>query len=465
MTTASVNPSRRSYAPLARENRQKVLKHLEQAGITSGVLYLTGMKTEERKWTDCEVPFRQESNFFYLTGVTEPDCHLVIDVASQDAHVFIPKFSEDHALWMGPPPTETFIKERYGVQHCDVVDNIVKTLESLKASKVHILEQEKDLAAIGAFKDKIDSSALSTAVTEARMIKSKGEIELMRRAAKISGDAHIALMKAAKPGKDTERQLQALFEYECFRNDGRYQAYTPIVASGRNGSVLHYIDNTDPIAQDKRDLLLVDAGCEYECYAADITRTFPIGGKFEGDWKTTYEIVLSMQNAVLAAIKPGVEWEDMHKLANRVAAEGLLKAGLIKGDLDTLIANHIPALFFPHGLGHSIGLDVHDVGGYPKGVPRLTDPGLKYLRMRRTLKPGMAVTVEPGIYFVDAILDKALADSNVTQYLDVEVVKRFRKTVGGVRIEDDVVVTETGVDNLTGWVPKEVADIEKVMSA
>ncbi|TPX56221.1 hypothetical protein PhCBS80983_g04706 [Powellomyces hirtus] len=452
-----------SYASLARENRVKVLKNLAEAGVTTGVVYLAGMKTTERKWTDAEVAFRQESNFFYLTGATQPDLHLLVDISSQESYLFIPKFSDDHALWCGVPPTTSDMKSLYGVNHARTVDEIPDVLSSLQAANVHVLEQETEHGAIGTWQSKVDKTALSTAVIEARMRKSPGEVELMRKAAKISGDAHIALMKAVGTGKGSEREMHALFEYECFRQGGRFQAYTPIVASGRNGSVLHYVENSGPISTDKRDMLLVDAGCEYDCYAADITRTYPVGGKYEGDWKTTYEIVLDMQNAVLSALKPGVKWEDMHQLANKVAAEGLIKAGLVKGDVPTLLANHIPAIFFPHGLGHSIGLDVHDVGGYPKGVPRLTDPGIKYLRMRRTLEKGMAVTVEPGIYFVDAMLDKALADPEQVRYLNVDVVKRFQATVGGVRIEDDVIITEDGIDNLTGWIPKEVADVEKVM--
>ncbi|KAI9094646.1 peptidase M24, structural domain-containing protein [Phlyctochytrium arcticum] len=454
-----------TYAPLARENRSQVLQNLRNAGAASGALYFRGLETTERRWTDAENPFRQESNFFYLTGVTEADCHLIIDLASGESHLLIPNYGKDHALWCGQPPTAADCKAKYGLDHAATVADAPSILKKLNPSTIHVLKQETNFSLLGDLKSKVETSLLLTAVTEARLIKSAGEIELMRKAAKISGDAHIALMKAVKPGHETEQQLHALFEYECFRKGGRYQAYTPIVASGRNGAILHYVDNTDNVAQEKRDMLLVDAACEYQCYAADITRTYPVGGKFEGDWKTTYEICLDMQKTVLAALKPEVEYEEMHRLANKVAAEGLLKAGLIKGSIDELIANHIPNIFFPHGLGHSIGLDVHDVGGYPAGVPRIDEPGLRFLRMRRTLKEGMVITIEPGIYFVDPILDQALADPVKRAFLNVDVVERFRKSVGGVRIEDDVVITKDGIDNLTGWVPKEIADIEKVMRA
>ncbi|RKO84226.1 peptidase M24, structural domain-containing protein, partial [Blyttiomyces helicus] len=278
-----------------------------------------------------------------------------------------------------------------------------------------------------------------------------------------SGDAHIALMKAVRPGVGTEAELHALFEYECFR-EGARQAYTAIIAGGRNGSVLHYISNKDPIPANPADMLLVDAAGEFSYYSADITRTYPLGGRFEGDWKTTYEIVLEMFKAVLSQLRAGVKWEDMHRVAERVALDGLVKAGLITGSTEELLANHIPALFFPHGLGHLIGLDTHDCGGYPKGVERIQEPGIRYLRMRRELKAGMVVTVEPGVYFVDPILKNAVADPAINKYLNLDVVERFRKNVGGVRIEDDVVILADGYDNLSEFVPKEIADIERIMA-
>jgi Xaa-Pro dipeptidase len=159
----------------------------------------------------------------------------------------------------------------------------------------------------------------------------------------------------------------------------------------------------------------------------------------------------------------GVEWEDMHRLASRVILQGLLDAQIVQGDFQTLEKHHVHALFFPHGLGHLIGLDVHDVGGYPPGVERIQEPGIKYLRMRRKLEPGMVVTVEPGVYFVDAILEPALKDPHLAQYLNVEVLNKYRD-LGGVRIEDDVVILENGILNLTESIPKTISDIEKIMS-
>lgn len=283
----------------------------------------------------------------------------------------------------------------------------------------------------------------------------------MRKAAQITGNAHISLMKSVK-NLSSELQLHALFEYECFRFGAQFQAYTPIVAAGKNAATLHYIKNNLEIA-DRNQFLLVDAGCELNCYASDVTRTYPMSGKFTGIHKTIYEIVLKCQLAVLEKLGPGIEYESLHRLAYREICIGLKNAGILVGSIEEMISNHIPALFFPHGLGHFLGLDVHDVGGYPEGVERIQEPGIRYLRMRRTLEPGMVVTIEPGVYFIDALLDPAVLDPTVNKFLNLEVLKEFR-SIGGVRIEDDCVITEQGHENLTGWIPKTIQEIESVMA-
>ncbi|KAI8904126.1 peptidase M24, structural domain-containing protein [Gorgonomyces haynaldii] len=435
----------------AQENRAKVLNKLSNA---SGLVFVKGGVLKERQWTDTELPFRQESFFFYLTGVKEPGFALVLDLATKKSELYMPNYDPDYSLWHGKPLTKEDLKKQFLVDAVHQMDQLTSRLE--KATKIHVLEkQECDLK-------QADASLLRTAVVESRVIKSETEIELMRYAAAVSGHAHIQLMQQVKP-LATERQLHALFEYECAKHDCHFQAYNPIVASGKRGAVLHYGQNNGIVPEDEREFLLVDAGCEFELYASDITRTYPSGGKFEGDFKTIYEIVLETQHAVLDALKDGVEWEDMHRLAAQVTLEGLIKAEIVKGDEQELIDNHIAALFFPHGLGHLIGIDVHDCGGYPAGVERIQEPGIRYLRMRRTLKEGMCVTVEPGLYFVDAILDKAVVDPKINKYLNLPVLERFRKNVGGVRIEDDVVIRKDGHDNLTGWIPKSVLDVELIM--
>lgn len=439
----------RKYGTL---NRSKVYERM--AGQT-GVALLNGGGLEHRRWTDTESTFRQESYFYYLTGIREPGYSIVLDMETCRSILYTPVFEKDHTLWHGAPQSDDSIKERYGVDAVFTQDDLRSHLK--KAKLVHVLD-------IGEYKDgKAEDKFLLTAIAESRVIKSEMELDMMRYAAQVSGKAHIEVMKEAKSAKN-ERALDALFKYHCARMNGHEQAYTPILAGGKRGAILHYNRNDAdmPLALD--ELFLIDAGCEYLCYASDITRTYPCGGVFYDDYDTIYEIVLNAQEAVLAVLNADVHWEDMHRLAAKVILQGLLEAEIVQGTEKDLLDNHIAALFFPHGLGHLIGLDVHDCGGYPKGVERIDEPGIRYLRMRRQLKENMVVTVEPGVYFIDAILDPAVADPNISRFLNLPVLERFREKIGGVRIEDDVVILKDGIENLTGWIPKTIEEIEKIMN-
>ena len=262
-----------------------------------------------------------------------------------------------------------------------------------------------------------------------------------------------------------EYQLEARFLHEVYARGGcRFTAYTCICGAGPHSSVLHYGHQGAP--NDGRledgDLFLNDSGAQYHGYASDITCTYPVNGRYTPEQRGIYEAVLASNRAVQAAMKPGVPWPDMHRLATRVIAEHLRDMGLVRGSTDELMAHHIPGLFMPHGLGHLMGLDVHDVGGYPAGTGRSDDPGLRGLRCGRALEAGMVITVEPGVYFVDAVLDPALADPVQSKLLVPSAVARFRG-FGGVRIEDDVVVTPAGSENMT-QVPRDVKDVEAVMA-
>lgn len=254
---------------------------------------------------------------------------------------------------------------------------------------------------------------------------------------------------------------------------------------GKNAATLHYGKNKSPLTN-ATDLILVDAGAEYNYYASDITRTFPVGGKFTPEAATIYNLVLEMQKACFAECKAGTPWERIHEIALNVACEGLLKIGILNGDKQELLDKGVVAAFFPHGskclfffsfvlfypkvlinifhllVGHMLGLDVHDVGGYPKGTEHINKPGYRYLRMRRTLAAGNVVTVEPGIYFCDFIINPVVQSPETSKYVNLEMLNRY-KSVGGVRIEDNIVITEDGFVNLT-TVPKEIADIEKIMA-
>jgi len=236
-------------------------------------------------------------------------------------------------------------------------------------------------------------------------------------------------------------------------------AYNGIHASGPNSAILHYVDNTRQMQEG--DLFLIDAGYEYNGYSSDSTRTYPVNGKFDGNQAAIYQTVLNAQQATIDAAKPGVRMEDLHMIAARIILEGLEEIGLIKGEIDDLMENDIFALFFPHGLGHFLGLDTHDVGGYPKGIDRIERPGLRYLRTRRELLPGMVITIEPGLYFIPALLKPAFDDEKKKKFLNPDKLESFFE-FGGVRIEDNLIITDDSSENMTD-VPKQIKEIENIM--
>lgn len=288
---------------------------------------------------------------------------------------------------------------------------------------------------------------------------------MLKYSNKVSSDAHKAVMRHIKDGM-REYQLESVFLHHCYYEGGcRHPSYTCICATGPNGSVLHYGHSAAPNDRILRDgdMCLFDMGAEYHCYCADITVCFPVSGVFTEDQKIVYNSVLDAQRTVEKTMKPGVNWVDMHKLAERSILSGLLKGGVLQnGAVDDFMNEHLGAVFMPHGLGHLIGLDTHDVGGYPDGGPeRPAEPGVKKLRTARVLEAGMCVTVEPGLYFINVLLDAALADPAKAKYFNVDVLKRFRNT-GGVRLEDDVHVTQDGCEVLTE-VPRTVEEIEAFM--
>ena len=301
-------------------------------------------------------------------------------------------------------------------------------------------------------------------LSTARVTKSDNEIATMRYCALVASNAHVEVMRMAKEGM-FEYELEAKFLYEIYRNGGcRRAAYNSICACGPNGAILHYGHANAP--NDRQlsvtDMALLDMGAEYHGYVSDITCSFPISGTFSDDQKIIYQCVLNAQRAVLDLMKPGVEWPQCHMIAEREILRGLLDAGiLVNGTIEDFIECNLGAIFFPHGLGHLIGCDTHDVGGYIEGTPaRNSRPGLNKLRTARILEPDMILTNEPGCYFIDALLDKAIENPLTSKYINKEVLERFRG-FGGVRLEDVVRVTADGVENLTVC-PRAIEEVEAV---
>jgi len=444
---------------LHKDNRLRLLAKMKELfSITSGVVFLKGGITPYSYDTDKELVFRQESNFQYLFGVAEPDCFGAIDVGTQKTLLFVPHLPEDYAVWLGVIYPKEHFQKKYCVDEVHFTEDAEKVLKALNPPKVYHLKSVTELPTwLTQFTTVYDE--FKEALDECRLIKSEEEVKLMRYVNKIASYAHVEVMKSCKQGMK-EFELEAMFLHLIYVNGRcRHVAYTCICGAGKNGATLHYPNNDSEVKNEH--MCLLDMGAEYHCYCSDITCSFPASGKFTEDQKIIYGTVLSAQKAVMAAMKPGVNWEDMHRLANRVICEGMLKNGFCKGTVDELIDNHIGALFFPHGLGHMLGLDTHDVGGYPKGVTKINEPGIKSLRARRVLQKNMVITVEPGIYFIDALLLPALEDPVKSKFLNADKIKSFMN-FGGVRLEDDVVVTDNGIENLT-ICPREIEDVEQVM--
>jgi len=398
---------------------------------------------------DTEYPFRQNSDLFYLTGFEEPDAVLVLVPGRRQGQVvlFCRERDPDMELWngyrLGPEGAVAYL----GVDDAFPIDDLDEILPGLIEGTQRIyysmghddvfdqrvmgwVNQIRKLVRTGAAPP-ADFTDLAFLLHEQRLIKSAAEVRVMRKAGEISAAAHVRAMQECQPGR-YEYHLEAAIQHTFAEHGARFPAYNSIVGSGANACVLHYTENASKMRAG--DLVLIDAGCEYQGYAADITRTFPVSGQFSTEQRAIYDVVLEAQRAAIAKVRPGNTWNQPHDATVRVITRGLIKLGLLRGKERELIKAEAYRDFYMHRAGHWLGLDVHDVGEY------------RVDGRWRQLEPGMVLTIEPGIYIS--------ADNT-------KVPKRWRGI--GVRIEDDVVVTEQGCDVLTGDVPKRADEIEALM--
>jgi Xaa-Pro aminopeptidase len=402
---------------------------------------------------DVHYPFRQNSDFAWLTGFPEPDAVAVLAPKHKDGEfvLFCRPRDPEREVWDGYRFGTEGAVAQFGADAAHPLAELDEKLPELLADRERIhyplgLDADFDLKVMswlrtvrGQVRKGVSApTALVTSDTvlhERRLLKSKRERATMRRAAAISAAAHRRLMQTCRPGM-TEQQLEAVFLHACAEQGARFQAYPPIVGGGANACVLHYVENAATLHDG--DLVLIDAGCELDGYASDITRTFPVNGRFSRPQRTLYELVLAAQRAAIAAVRPGKRWDAPHKAALRVLTRGLVDLGFIEGsqdDVPQLIKDEKYKPFYMHRTGHWLGMDVHDVGSY------------KHEGKWRELEPGMVLTVEPGLYVAP----------------DAEVPEAFRGI--GIRIEDDVLVTEDGHEVLSGDVPKDIDAIERLMAA
>jgi Xaa-Pro aminopeptidase len=399
---------------------------------------------------DVHYPFRPDSDFYYMTGFDEPEAVAVLIPGRKTAEYILFCRQRD-------PEREQWDGRRAGqegaIRDFDADDSF--PIEDLDDILPRMLEQcERVYYAMGCDPDldhrmsewiaKVRSRsrsgiqgpfefiAVDHYMHDMRLYKSRSEIATMRKAARISAAAHRQLMQRCRPGMQ-EYQLQADFEHACASKGATRQAYPAIVGGGNNACILHYIENNARL--EEGDLVLVDAGCELDCYASDITRTFPVSGKFSEPQRLLYQLVLDAQHAAIDAVRPGNSWHAPHETAVKVLTRGLVKLGLLKGQPAQLVRKEAYSKFYMHKTGHWLGMDVHDVGDY------------KVDGEWRMLEPGMVLTIEPGLYIPEGMRG---------------VAKKWQGI--GIRIEDDVLVTKEGHDVLTSDAPKEVDEIEALMA-
>lgn len=456
-------------------NRRRLVDNLrlvDELRDTKSFVLVAGGESATRYCSDHEPLFRQESYFHWMFGVQEPDFMGGVTVPDGVSYLFAPKLPDSYAVWMGRLHTADEIRQRYAVDHVIWSEDMNSTLKSLELDSLLTLKgtntdsgktcQEAEFDGRDEFA--VNDTILHPIISELRVFKTDMELGVLRYINKISSEAHKDVMRKTRIGMK-EYQMESVFQHYCYYTGGaRFMSYTCICASGENSAVLHYGHAgapNDRTIQDG-DMLLFDMGSEYYCYASDITCSFPANGSFTEVQKIIYNAVLNASRAVMRNVKPGVSWTDMHLLAERIQLEELKKHGLLVGDVEEMMQHRLGAIFMPHGLGHFMGIDTHDVGGYQLWTPQRSElPGLKSLRTARILEKGMVLTIEPGIYFVDHLLDKALNDSVLSQFLVPDQIRRFRK-FGGVRIEDDIVVTDDGLEVLTD-VPRTIDEIESLM--
>jgi Xaa-Pro aminopeptidase len=426
--------------------REQLMSHMEPNSIA-----ILPAATEKIRNRDADYRFRQDSDFLYLSGFVEPGSVVVLipDREHGEFILFCRERDRAREIWDGYRVGPEGACKNFQADDAFPINDIDDILPGLIEGRERVYYSmgrdqqfdQKVMTWVNSIRSQIRSGAippgeflnLDHLLHDQRLFKRAGEVQIMKQAAKISAQAHCQAMKVCQPGM-FEYELEAEILYGFMKAGSRAAAYNSIVGSGNNACILHYVENARQMKSG--ELVLIDAGCELEHYASDITRTFPVSGTFSKEQRAIYQLVLDAQAAAIDMIKPGNHWNEPHEVSVKVITEGLVKLGLLKGDVDTLIKEEKYKQFYMHKIGHWLGMDVHDVGDY------------KIAGLWRVLEPGMIMTVEPGIYIAPD---------------DETVAKKWRGI--GVRIEDDVLITKTGYEILSIDAPKEIDEIEALMSA
>lgn len=436
-----------------RSHRNALMKRL-----ADGVIFVLGGREILRNG-DVHYPFRQHSHFLYLCGVEAPGYALLLRPETGEEVLFIPKIDQSHRVWLGDVPGPKESKALYGVRKVATLDELPQFLKPRRKTQIIYgdLPSLRYLRPLyGPFQSK--PKDFEDALSELRAVKSEAELTLLAEANAVTRDGHLAAMRAVRPGM-REYEVQAILEHVFHRAGLTHTAYPSIVASGAHSAVLHYHHNSAKLRDG--DLLLIDAGAECQGYAADVTRVFPVSGRFSPEQREIYEIVLVAQTRAIAQLKPGVSALTLHLESARSILQGLAAMNIIKGSVNSNLERGVDRVFYPHGLSHMLGLDVHDVTGGKSRQVKLPPSALtRKIRFDRILEPGFVITVEPGLYFIPALLHDPKIRRTFKDVIDFDRAERLIP-LGGVRIEDDVAITATGHRNLTS-VPKTIAEIEAI---
>ena len=451
-------------------DRRNIIREAMGGGVT---LWL-GHVQQPRNYTDNTYTFRQNSHFLYFTGLAEPDLALLSFPELDNDVLFARPAGMDDVVWSGPGKTRLDMAREAGIETVEDISRLGVYLTKARSQGLNVnylppyqatsLFRVAELLVVDPGEVTAGASKkLAEEVAKLRSVKSEQEVAEIEDALEVTRRMYEMAMRMTRPGA-TEYEIAGAMQGEALKRY-RQQAFTPIVTI--HGEVLHN-HGYDNVLEDGR-LLLIDSGAESpKFYASDITRTFPVNGRFSTEQAGVYHVVLRAQMQAVALIKPGVPYREIHMEICRAMAEGLRGIGLMKGDPADAVAAGAHAMFFPHGLGHMMGLDVHDmedlgdVVGYQKGQKRDPQFGLNFLRLSRPLEPGFVLTVEPGIYFIPALIDRWQNERLHRDFINYEKVASFR-SLGGIRIEDNVLVTPAGSRVLGPGIPKTIPEIEAAM--
>jgi Xaa-Pro aminopeptidase len=459
------------FKPEIYKNRREALK----AKLKSGVAFFPGNVDSPMNYPANTFHFRQDSTFLYFFGIDLQGLYGIIDFDEGNDAIFGDDVSIDDIIWMGPQPSIKDYALKVAVTNVKPVSELAGYLKKVLESgrKLHFLPPYRgetkimmeQFTGIKVAEQKEKSSLeLIKAIVSLRNIKDEYEIVELEKAAAISYEMHVTSMRMAHPG-ETERRIAGTIEGIALSH-GTMPSF-PIILS-QNGETLHNHDHSQILQKGR--MLLTDAGAETTThYASDFTRTVPVGGKFSQRQKDIYQIVLDANNKATEAIKPGVKYQDIHLLAAKVIADGLKSLKIMHGDTAEAVRQGAHAMFFPHGLGHMMGMDVHDMEnfgedhvGYDEHTKRIQQFGTAYLRLGRKLEPGFVLTNEPGIYFIPALINLWKSEKKFAEFINYTEVEKYLD-FGGIRLEDDILVTETGYQLIGKRIPVTIEEVEEIM--